>query len=416
MAADFQPQIEAGHQATATVIKYADWLVTSINEAVPQENWVVPSPHPSSLLIQNVKNFNDDYQALVNSVERHTECSTAYCLRRKPGQEATCRFNFPKDCQEETSLDFQLIRKAGSDDQELTVQEVTQARVKVTLSTKRNDGRINSHNRVMLQHWRANVDLQAIVDTDQCIRYMAKHATKCEPRSQSATEILSLCVNKPRDTDMAATALRSAMIQVVGERDIGSHETAHLLLGKPLYSSTFSFLCVSLDGSRRVRTGQDENDNQGDEALDPSVLDTYAVRANWQEQTPNILYLNLVQFASAYYVSKGELKRRKQEVIIRTFPNFCPNPSGQNYGKYCKYQLIKYEPWSGEVNTAWDGLEDSDDIHIQCYHAFLTLDNAGDYMPMLAQEEQQAQRYTDEEQDNDDDEDEEPQHEEEPEE
>ena len=199
MAADFQSQIEAGHQATTTVIQYADWLVTTINKAIPQENWVVPSPHPSSLLIQNMQNLNDDYQALVNSVEHHTKCSTAYCLRRKPGQEATCRFNFQNDCQEETSLDFQLIRKAGSDDQELTVQEVTQGRVKVTLSTKRNDGRINSHNRVMLQHWRANVDLQAIVDTDQCIRYMAKYATKCEPRSQSATEILSLCVNKLRD-------------------------------------------------------------------------------------------------------------------------------------------------------------------------------------------------------------------------
>ena len=68
MAADFQPQIEAGHQARTTVIKYADWLVTTINEAIPQENWVLPSPHPSSLLIQNVQNFNDDYQALANSL------------------------------------------------------------------------------------------------------------------------------------------------------------------------------------------------------------------------------------------------------------------------------------------------------------------------------------------------------------
>ena len=168
---------------------------------------------------------------------------------------------------------------------------------------------------------------------------------------------------------------------------------------------------MSLDGSRIVRTVQDENDNQGDEALDPSELDTYAVRANWQEHNPNILDLNLVQFALAYYVSKGELR---QEVIIRTFPNFFPIPSGQNYEKYCKYQLIKYKPWSGEVNNARNGLEDSDDIHIQCYHTFLTLDNAADYMPMLAQEQQQAQRYTDEEQDDDDEEDEEPQYEEEP--
>ena len=37
MAADFQPQIEAGHQAATTVTKYVDWLVTTINEAIPLE-------------------------------------------------------------------------------------------------------------------------------------------------------------------------------------------------------------------------------------------------------------------------------------------------------------------------------------------------------------------------------------------
>ena len=142
----------------------------------------------------------------------------------------------------------------------------------------------------MLQHWRANVDLQAIVGTDQFICYMAKYATKGEPRSQSATEILSVCANRLNNTDMASSALRRAMIQVVGERDIGSQETAHMLLGKPLYCSTFSFLCVSLDGSRRVRTGQDGDDNQGDEALDLSVLDHYAILANWQENTPQIFF------------------------------------------------------------------------------------------------------------------------------
>ena len=49
------------------------------------------------------------------------------------------------------------------------------------------------------------------------------------------------------NTDMASSALRRAMIQVAGERDMGSQETAHMLLGKPLYSYTYSFLCVSLD-------------------------------------------------------------------------------------------------------------------------------------------------------------------------
>ena len=134
MSNDFQPQIEAGHQAQETVKAYANWLVTTINDALPQDNWTIPSPHPSAISIGNVDNLDRDYEALVNSVERHTKCSTAYCIKIKPGQQPTCRFNFPKDCQDETIIDFQLITKAGSDDHELTVEQITQAQVKATLT------------------------------------------------------------------------------------------------------------------------------------------------------------------------------------------------------------------------------------------------------------------------------------------
>ena len=216
------------------------------------------------------------------------------------------------------------------------------------------------------------------------------------------------------NTDMASSALRRAMIQDAGERDMGSQETAHMLLGKPLYSYTYSFLCVSLDGSRRVWTGDEDVENQGDQALDPSVLDHYATRANWQENNPEILNLNLVQFASAYHVTKRKLKHRKQEVIIRTFPIFSPNPSRKDYGNYCKYALVKYKPWPGEVNTAWDGLDDCHENHIQCYHAFLSSESAAHYIPVLQQELEQAHRYNghvDEDDNSDDDDEEVPQRE-----
>ena len=128
---------------------------------------------------------------------------------------------------------------------------------------------------------------------------MAKYSTKGEPRPQPAPEILRACINRLDNTDIASSALRRAMIEVAGEGDLGSQETAHMLLGKPLYSCTYSFLCVSLDGSRRVRTADEDDENQGDQALDPSVLDHYATRANWQENNPEIFNLNLLQFASA---------------------------------------------------------------------------------------------------------------------
>ena len=115
----------------------------------------------------------------------------------------------------------------------------------------------------MLQHWTAKVDLQVIIDTDQCIRYMAKYATKGELKSQSASEILSVCVNTLNDTfndtDMASSALRRAMIQVVGERDIGSQKNCTpapwKTIGKPFFYILIS-LCVTgwkLQGSHRTR-------------------------------------------------------------------------------------------------------------------------------------------------------------------
>ena len=55
--------------------------------------------------------------------------------------------------------------------------------VESDLHTKRNDQRLNLHNRVMLKNWRANVDLQVIVDEKACARYMAKYAAKGEPRN-----------------------------------------------------------------------------------------------------------------------------------------------------------------------------------------------------------------------------------------
>ena len=46
------------------------------------------------------------------------------------------------------------------------------------LVTKRNYHWLNSHNRVMLENWRANVDLQVIVDKNACARYIGKYAAK----------------------------------------------------------------------------------------------------------------------------------------------------------------------------------------------------------------------------------------------
>ena len=188
----------------------------------------------------------------------------------------------------------------------------------------------------MLRHWRANVDLQVVVDVDACARYTAKYVSKSEPRSKPVTRILKECMDRLQDTDQAASALMKAMIQVPGEYDMGAQETAHLLLQEPLYRCTYSFVPVSLDGNRRIN-----HEHLNSEALDESLINLYAQRAKWERRFTGISELNFMQFAIKYCNSKDGPKPRPTDVVIRAFPFFSPNPAGKNYPLYCKYRLIK---------------------------------------------------------------------------
>ncbi len=76
----------------------------------------------------------------MNFVQRHTRCSSAYCLCNKRGkQEEKCRFDYPRPLQESLTLEF---------------EKLSNGTIRTTLTTRRNDARVNSHNRVMIQQWR----------------------------------------------------------------------------------------------------------------------------------------------------------------------------------------------------------------------------------------------------------------------
>ena len=113
--------------------------MTTFNENLPDENWRIPNPHRSAVSATMVDDRDNDYHRLVNTVERHTRCSPAYCLKQKRSDlPAECRFGFPKPVEKETTLVCEFKGKKNKS-------------VESTLVTKRNDERMNSHNRVMLE-------------------------------------------------------------------------------------------------------------------------------------------------------------------------------------------------------------------------------------------------------------------------
>ncbi|CAB4043570.1 Hypothetical predicted protein, partial [Paramuricea clavata] len=145
--------IEAGKKAADTVCQYVDWLLSTVNPNPPDEDmWIRPEVHPCQRSHDDIPEHEkqSDYVDLLNMVQRHTRCSTSYCLRKKSNEtELKCRFHFPFDICPKTKLEFEKVHTSGDN-------EHYQAKI----VTKRNDSRLNNHQQLQLQGWRANCDIQ----------------------------------------------------------------------------------------------------------------------------------------------------------------------------------------------------------------------------------------------------------------
>ncbi len=138
--------------------------------------------------------------------------------------------------------------------------------------TKRNDSRLNTHQRLQLQGWRANCDIQVVIDHYACVEYLTKYAAKGKPRSPMLKQAFnSIVQNVDSDTD-PHRAIKKIVMKSLGERDYAAQETMHHLLSLKLHSSSFKVMPVSLNGSRRVRNTAEE----GESCTNYSLLDVYA--------------------------------------------------------------------------------------------------------------------------------------------
>ena len=85
----------------------------------------------------------------------------------------------------------------------------------------------------------------------------------------------------------------------------------------------------------------------------------------------NLCYKNMCH---KYTKVRGGLTKRANPYIVRTFPKISANPAGPDFGKYCKYQLIKFKPWKGQPSNAWNNEDEGDQMFINAYEFFLMTD------------------------------------------
>jgi len=315
--------------AVEKIISYADNLVSTVNPAISPDasdahNAPLPKikPHVCNKWYADVDDLHIDLVELIATCQRHTRCSTAYCLKKKRDGQLQCRFKYPKDLQPVTRI-------VTSDDGE------------PTMLTQRNDSLLNSYNPVQLSAWRANVDMQMIVSRRRVINYCAKYATKPEPRSRALKSVYGNVLKSLKGDDASALkVVQKVMISSVGERDFSAQETCHLLLQLPMFRASRDFVVLSLDYSRQLEDHFEENEC----VTVDSPLEHYCARP----VTPEFANMTLLQFVQRFKTSRkvGEgLTCRKKHVVVIVRPCISPDPQGPNYEQYCRQKLMLYQPF-----------------------------------------------------------------------
>ena len=337
-------KIDEGKKASHIVCDYVDRLITTWNPFPPHsEIWTKPHVHPCSRRHIDISDSDQDsdYIDLVNTVERHTNCSTRYCLKHEPNKaELVCRFKYPFSCTDNTKLKFEPVHTKDKS-----------IEYKASIVTARNDPRLNNHQKIQLEGWRANCDMQVILDYHACVEYLCKYAAKGEPRSNTLKNAFRTVVGNLKTNTDPLKVMKKIMIKTLSERDFSAQETMHLLLSLKLHSSSFQVFPVNLDGTRSLKKNVK---NPNSSCTNDSIMDKYSKRATFKNDFPLVMKLNLAQFITNYKIVNGKLVKQSSKIIPRFFPCYSLNPKGVNYPLYCKHQLLKYKPWKNSQNDAWN--------------------------------------------------------------
>ena len=84
---------------------------------------------------------------------------------------------------------------------------------KANIVTRRNDPRLNNHQKIQLEGWRANCDIQVILDYHACIEYLCKYAAKGEPRSNMLKNTFNSVVHNLNSCRDPLKAMKKIMIK-----------------------------------------------------------------------------------------------------------------------------------------------------------------------------------------------------------
>lgn len=259
---------------------------------------------------------------MLNRVQRHTECSDAYCMRKnKTTGKTECRFKFPFEFKPKTEVVLTNDRAAE-------------------LVTARNDRFLNKYNDYVIQTWRANIDVSPVLSRRALINYLAKYITKSEKQSKDLTEVLKSLMHTTDGDVKVKKIIQRLYIQSCSERDFSAQETCHLLMGTPLTKSggrkfvTLNFRV--LEPNEWVPALTDDDTRRG-----KSYIQKYMERPDIFEGE------SLMFMAKKHVLPKGHRHAFGLDAIVQVYPRLSEKSKDEN-DAYYRQQVLLHVPWRYE--------------------------------------------------------------------
>ena len=154
----------------------------------------------------------------------------------------------------------------------------------------------NYYNSDILKTWKANMDLQYIVDPYSCVMYVASYVLKSE---RAMSETLKSAA-KEVEREEISVQLRRVGGAFLTHREVSSQESAYRLLSIPMKKSSRSVVFVNTNppdkrismvkSYKKLQNLEDDDEN----IFETNLIDRYAARPN------NLEDLCLAEFASLY--------------------------------------------------------------------------------------------------------------------
>src|SRR6266496_121279 len=160
-------------------------------------------------------------------------------------------------------------------------------------------------------------------------------------RLVSFTEIFNQILNESNPNDLSLAPIQKLLLNSVSERDISAQETCHLLLGLPLYHSSWTFISLNLNevGPRWIRgTGSGPN---GEELFtnDAGRTNQSPLEKYWN-RSDDLEDLSLFKTYLTYKYVNHYWKKCGDENIVRVWPQPSGLRNGPQWEEFCRIKVL----------------------------------------------------------------------------